>query len=989
MEAVNVTSGYGAAWDIGQLRYTYQLAANQSDNATCNAEAPVKGDRPGGDLATFVLPSLNASLCASYCCSTPSCVGYVMDVSPGPFMTCKAGDPCCFLKAQLTDIQPGDAVVNAAVTQPQVNTEHPPVGIRSAVPLGGVSCGSVELRGDGRFYEWTIVNQSPGGSPKFGVVDQAVMAVRTVGHTNKTVRAATIRTRPVLNLPTVAALRYQGSYPVSRLDVLDPSFPVELSIFGFSTFAPGDLNRSVTPAIVLSLNAYNPSLTEAQDVSFMLSLPFSVESDTVRVDASSVDSILASRSAATAVDCLHLCDAAPDCASWTWQENNCTTMRDVPPNNYESDTVSGVAGNWTVPSTAQRWHGTGVRAASPSPITLSRVGFGPTAGNVSLWPLAYSGDQQPITVSTSLGAGDDLAALFAQFAANGEFDPPSSPSLAAAHGAAAVTTSLAPGQRVTLSIVFSWYFPYRDHVGSDRTPKTAITIGNWYQNLFDDSEQVTESIADSLTDVVDTIAALHSVYLQTSMPEPLIDNLINSVSHIRSAIYSASGVWRQWEAYDCADIDSVHNDYQRHMPYILYFPETEKQKIRAHAVTQQGDGMIQEELSGGCTGPIPPWESASTRPMGDVSSLFILEIWQLYAWSNDLAFVRELWTNISAAARWQISVSPTGLPEHLVNTYDLLGLSQYQLCTFNAVLHLAAMRATMELGAAVGDAEMVRLANTSFMNGSSTIESVMWVMQNGTGYYQSYNGQPEHAVMADSLYGQVVAYTLGIGRLLPIEKIRSHLLSEVIYNDSPYGLVVETGRLPLTDKTDNAIWTGGSQDWSALALRVFADLTIDEAMAQSNKGLELWRSVLNDQWNTHGLASADGYTDTPGGLPINTAHYGFHMVLWHIPFSLSGQTAYMFNSTLTFDPVTPVPFTLPLLLPTVLGLISARYSRPGRTHFTLSLLFGSLNVKTLRIGAALYPHSVSLQAGEQIEWELEETKENNAQIHSAIETQWE
>ena len=40
----------------------------------------------------------------------------------------------------------------------------PPSGMRSAVPLGGISCGAVELRGDGSLHEWTIMNQSPGGS---------------------------------------------------------------------------------------------------------------------------------------------------------------------------------------------------------------------------------------------------------------------------------------------------------------------------------------------------------------------------------------------------------------------------------------------------------------------------------------------------------------------------------------------------------------------------------------------------------------------------------------------------------------------------------------------------------------------------------------------------------------------------------------------------------------------------------------------------------
>ncbi len=33
-----------------------------------------------------------------------------------------------------------------------------PSGIRSAVPLGGLSAGSVELRGDGSLHEWIIHN---------------------------------------------------------------------------------------------------------------------------------------------------------------------------------------------------------------------------------------------------------------------------------------------------------------------------------------------------------------------------------------------------------------------------------------------------------------------------------------------------------------------------------------------------------------------------------------------------------------------------------------------------------------------------------------------------------------------------------------------------------------------------------------------------------------------------------------------------------------
>ena len=42
--------------------------------------------------------------------------------------------------------------------------------------------------------------------------------------------------------------------------------------------------------------------------------------------------------------------------------------------------------------------------------------------------------------------------------------------------------------------------------------------------------------------------------------------------------------------------------------------------------------------------------------------------------------------------------------------------------------------------------------------------------------------------MSDILYGQVWAYTLGIGDLLDQEKIKLHLKKEAKRNDSPFGL---------------------------------------------------------------------------------------------------------------------------------------------------------------------------------------------------------
>ena len=45
-------------------------------------------------------------------------------------------------------------------------------------------------------------------------------------------------------------------------------------------------------------------------------------------------------------------------------------------------------------------------------------------------------------------------------------------------------------------------------------------------------------------------------------------------------------------------------------------------------------------------------------------------------------------------------------------------------------------------------------------------------------------------LMSDIFYGQVWAYSLGLGNLVDEEKMEKHLKKEVTRNDSPYGLMV-------------------------------------------------------------------------------------------------------------------------------------------------------------------------------------------------------
>ena len=133
--------------------------------------------------------------------------------------------------------------------------------------------GSLELRADGSFHEWTLENQSPGGSAKLGpgALDKAVIGVRV--SSSMGIKAALLRTHPPLGYPGVEALSYSGSFPVTRLSVRDKRFfGVEMDLFAYGTLRPRKTNLSFVPGMAFTLSVKNPT-QKAVNVSFLLNIP--------------------------------------------------------------------------------------------------------------------------------------------------------------------------------------------------------------------------------------------------------------------------------------------------------------------------------------------------------------------------------------------------------------------------------------------------------------------------------------------------------------------------------------------------------------------------------------------------------------------------------------------------------------------------------------------------------------------------------------------
>ena len=236
--------------------------------------------------------------------------------------------------------------------------------------------------------------------------------------------------------------------------------------------------------------------------------------------------------------------------------------------------------------------------------------------------------------------------------------------------------------------------------------------------------------------------------------------MLNSLHHTRSTMWLSQRddkdvpKWRQWESFSCVNVDSVHNDGERHLAYLMTFGiDGTKSKMRAWAKGQCPlgstdracePGMIQEQLATGCMDGVPQLDTPSGRTMGDVSSMFIVYLLELWQWAQDDAIVRELWPAAKRAAQWQMARAETwqdggqGLPRNVIDTYDGLALNNYDASAFSGFFHLLAMKVAAALARTpvVNDAAFADNATKAYTIGQKAMDNLLW--NESGGFYRSY-----------------------------------------------------------------------------------------------------------------------------------------------------------------------------------------------------------------------------------------------------------
>ena len=300
-------------------------------------------------------------------------------------------------------------------------------------------------------------------------------------------------------------------------------------------------------------------------------------------------------------------------------------------------------------------------------------------------------------------------------------------------------------------------------------------------------------------------------------------------------------------------------------------------------------GLIYEYLGSFGLGPL---DVPGGRVMADTTSLWVVEAFELWRNTGDAELLALLYPAASRAIRWQINrARALGVPDHLVNTYDITNPQIYNATTFNSVIYLTSLMVGAQLATAAGDGATAALAQAAYAVGVNATLSLLW--NASAGYFSAFTGVPG-SLHADCLYGQVLAlYLLGPDAWhFPPAQVTAHLDAELACNGNPYGFTVVTGRSPTPAPVPPAVahlspararaaervgahvldstnWLGAAPTWSALQL-VLGRLSTTAALDPTQRALDNFRTRLNDLWDFTGLTSGVWGTDSQNGQPHTT-----------------------------------------------------------------------------------------------------------------------
>ncbi|HTL16989.1 MAG TPA: GH116 family glycosyl-hydrolase [Patescibacteria group bacterium] len=389
---------------------------------------------------------------------------------------------------------------------------------------------------------------------------------------------------------------------------------------------------------------------------------------------------------------------------------------------------------------------------------------------------------------TVLRDGTNWTEAWNQFSAEGGFHPPaagsSSPTAPGMtiFGGVASTVTVPAHASLEVPFLLAWHYPNKYNSRHE-------WIGCHYANQWPSAKAVAVAAAQHLQLWRQKTERFHQVLYDSSLPYWLLDCLTANAAilrHIGVVFRIANADVYGWEGSNgCCDPTCTHV-WGYEQSFARLFPELEKDMRRIDFKHQQrSDGGINNRTEV----PSPPHPSGE-QPFADGHASCILKAYREALNHPNEGFFQEYWPRVKRAVEYLVTRdanSNAGQPAGVLrddqwNTYDE---ALHGVTTFISGYYLAALRAGAEWARRVGDSASANHFQEIFHRGQNRLVELCWngaYFQQHLPDYDQRQGEVGPGCMSDQLIGQWWAHQLGLGYILPREKVVSSLEAVFRYN---------------------------------------------------------------------------------------------------------------------------------------------------------------------------------------------------------------
>lgn len=457
--------------------------------------------------------------------------------------------------------------------------------------------------------------------------------------------------------------------------------------------------------------------------------------------------------------------------------------------------------------------------------------------------------------ATGLASFEDWSAVWEQFRTEGMFQPLEgqsggpTPAGRTTNCALAATVSVPPGGTLEIPFLLTWHYP-------NNYSAAGAPMGCFYATQWANARAVMKAAAGNYDAWRAETELFRRTFYDSTLPYWLLDAITANAAitrHIGVVFRIANGDVYGWEGSNgsCQPTCTHVWGYEQALAHL--FPDLEKEMRRIDFKHQQdSDGGIHNRTEV----PSPPHPTGE-RPFSDGHASCILKAYREALNSPGDSFFREYWPDVKRAVEYLIARdqaaaggAPAGvLQDDQWNTYDE---ALHGVTTFISGYYLAALRAAEEWARRLGDTEAAGRFRAIFESGRAKLVELCW---NGEYFeqhlpdYAQRQGEVGPGCISDQLIGQWWAHQLGLGYILPEDKVKSALRAIFKYNfksdltgwkHSPRafagvkdkGLIICTwpkgGRPPNVMLYSDEVWTGVEYQ---VAAHMIYEGFVDEAFA--------------------------------------------------------------------------------------------------------------------------------------------------------------